>query len=144
MKMTKNDKTQKSSKFIKIQKVRKVTKSENAKVRKSTKWKSEKMSKNSEKKGGTPKTPKCHLNDQNRHFAKSEPPGWALFRFQGVPRDPVLRPKKGGQFLMWKSDHILCFHVLWIVHFIIFSHFMKLINCTFYEVDQFLCIMSLL
>jgi len=42
-----------------------------------------------------PKWPKCHLNGQNRHFVKSEPPGPALFEFQGVPRDPVLRPKNG-------------------------------------------------
>ena len=39
------------------------------------------------------KTPKCQINGQNRHFVNSEPPGPALFEFQGVPRDPVLRPK---------------------------------------------------
>jgi len=61
------------------------------------------MSKNSEKRGGTPKTPKCHLNGQNRHFVKSEPPGPAFFEFQGVPRDPVLRPKSTPLFLNGKK-----------------------------------------
>jgi len=67
------------------------------------------MSKNSEKRGGTPKWPKCHLNDQNRHFVKSEPPGPALFEFQGVPRDPVLRPKMTPPFLNGKHDHVFTF-----------------------------------
>jgi len=62
-----------------------------------------KMSKNSEKRGGTPKTPKCHLNGQNRHFVKSEPPGPAFFEFQGVPRDPVLRPKNDPPILNGKK-----------------------------------------
>jgi len=67
------------------------------------------------------KRPKCHLNDQNRQFVFSEPPGWALFRFQGVPRDPVLRPKSDPPyfctFLMF-HDHI--FHLF---HFYDFTHF---------------------
>jgi len=51
------------------------------------------------------KRPKCQINGTFWHFAKSEPPGWALFRFQGVPRDPVLRPKStwgvaDGEFLL--------------------------------------------
>jgi len=62
-----------------------------------------KSDKNSEKRGGTPKTPKCHLNGQNRHFVKSEPPGPAFFEFQGVPRDPVLRPKSTPLFLNVKK-----------------------------------------
>jgi len=48
------------------------------------------------------KTLKCHLNGQNRHFVNSEPPGWALFEFQGVPRDPVLRPKNDPLILNGK------------------------------------------
>jgi len=49
------------------------------------------------------KTPKCHLNGQNRQFVKSEPPGPALFEFQGVPRDPVLRPKSDPPILNGKK-----------------------------------------
>jgi len=70
-----------------------VTKSEKSKSEKSDKMKMSKMIKNSEKSDPPSKWPKCQINDQNRHFAKSEPPGPAFFRFQGVPRDPVLRPK---------------------------------------------------
>jgi len=77
---------------------------QNHKSEKSDKTENTKMIKNSEKRGGTPKTPKCHLNGQNRHFVKSEPPGPALFEFQGVPRDPVLRPKMTPLFLNVKSD----------------------------------------
>jgi len=96
---------------MKNTKTRKVTKSrkwKSDKINKSENWKSDK---NSEKKGGTRKRPKCHLNGQNRHFVKSEPPGPALFEFQGVPRDPVLRPKSTPLFLNVKCDHIfLIYH----------------------------------
>jgi len=35
---------------------------------------------------------------------KSEPPGPAFFEFQGVPRDPVLRPKNGPPILNGKTQ----------------------------------------
>jgi len=80
------------------------------------------------KKSKTPKTPKCQINGTFWHFAKSEPPGWALFRFQGVPRDPILRPKTGYRILNVKIDiydlHILsflCFHELCIFTILCFS-----------------------
>ena len=78
------------------------------------------------------KRPKCQINDQNRHFAFSEPPGPGVFRFQGVPRDPVLRPKSDppyadGEFL----HHFMHFHFLCISHFIILWHFHHFINCAF-------------
>jgi len=78
------------------------------------------------------KTPKCHLNDQNRHFVNSEPPGPAFFEFQGVPRDPVLRPKSDPLFLNVKSDTRFSFftfftfyilHILMIFTFLWFAHF---------------------
>jgi len=77
------------------------------------KWKMSKIVK-------TPKCPKCQINGQNRHFVNSEPPGPAFFEFQGVPRDPILRPKTGVHILNVKSDiyhfpfyafsrfHVLC------------------------------------
>jgi len=102
-------KVSKSSKH-KNAKIDKIIKSE--KVSKTRKWKSDKMIKlrkwKSDKKqwkiDPLSKWPKCQINGQNRHFVKSEPPGWALFEFQGVPRDPVLRPKStwgvaDGEFL---------------------------------------------
>ena len=70
------------------------------------------------------KRPKCHLNGQNRHFVNSEPPGPAFFEFQGVPRDPVLRPKLDPPyfctFLMF-CDRI--FHLFTFYHFMHFAVF---------------------
>jgi len=84
------------------------------------------------------KTPKCHLNGQNRHFVKSEPPGPALFEFQGVPRDPVLRPKSDPPFLNGKKwSHFVHFVILWIYHFTILWHFWYLINCEFVVFTQY-------
>jgi len=117
----------------------KIRKVKNRKSDKSEKWKSVKKV----SKIDPPwKRPKCHLNDQKPHFVKSEPPGWALFEFQGVPRDPVLRPKLTPSFLNVKYDHIfafydfminsfctfLCFqwsdelHILWNCRFVIAWH----------------------
>jgi len=89
------------------------------------------------------KTPKCHLNGQKPHFVKSEPPGWALFEFQGVPRDPVLRPKMTPSFLNVKVDHIFdisCFSICTFWSFLCFHVLVKLI--ILYEVpffDTMLC-----
>ena len=69
------------------------------------------------------KTPKCHLNGQNRHFVKSEPPGPAFFEFQGVPRDPVLRPKSTPLFLNVKNDHIFMICTFCISPFCVFLCF---------------------
>jgi len=66
---------------------------QNAKSEKVVNLKNQNMTKKVSKNEGGQKSPKCHLNDQNRHFAKSEPPGPAFFQSLGVPRDPVLRPK---------------------------------------------------
>ena len=82
----------KNRKKWKTWKSEKMTKSEKCKNTKMRKCENEKVKK-WQKLTPPPKWPKCHLNDQNRHFVKSEPPGPAFFRFQGVPRDPVLRPK---------------------------------------------------
>jgi len=75
------------------------------------------------------KRPKCHLNDQNRHFAFSEPPGPALFEFQGVPRDPVLRPKLDppyfSPFLTFFNVRNWLFHFYHFVDFHVFAIFMK-------------------
>ena len=127
-KMTKKDQklqNTKNSKIEKIKKVSKSTKSENAKTWKSTKLKSTKNDQKKWQKVTPPsKWPKCHLNDQNRHFVISEPPGPAFFRFQGVPRDPVLRPDLDppyfSPFLMFWD---CIFHILCISHFIIFTLF---------------------
>ena len=67
---------------MKMQKVRKWENAENEKVVKKV-----------SKIDPPSKSVKCHLNGQNRHFAKSEPPGPAFFQSLGVPRDPILRPK---------------------------------------------------
>jgi len=82
----------------------------------------------------TPKTPKCQINGTFWHFAFSEPPGPALFEFQGVPRDPILRPKSGYAILNGKSDIcVLCIsafwsfcdlHILWFWCEVAFSSFM--------------------
>ena len=73
-----------------------------------------------------PKTPKCQINGQNRHFVKSEPPGPAFFRFQGVPRDPVLRPKSTPSFLNVKSD---AFFIMCTFCELLFCEFWCFINC---------------
>jgi len=56
---------------------------------------------------------------------KSEPPGPAFFRFQGVPRDPVLRPKSDPPYFWWFLTlfHVLRFHILCILVFFHFHHF---------------------
>jgi len=118
-------KCKKWQKYKKHQKSQNQENQQNTKIRKCKKWKSDKIKKlksdkNSEKRGGTRKRPKCHLNDQNRHFAKSEPPGPAFFRFQGVPRDPVLRPKSTPLFLNGKKWHVLAFSSLSFCSFCVF------------------------
>ena len=140
---TRNWKTWKNSekswnqeKWQKHEKHEKHENQENAKsdkIKKQKKWKSDKIKKlksvkNSEKKGGTRKRPKCQINGQKPHFVKSEPPGPAFFEFQGVPRDPVLRPKMTPPFLNVKTDAFL-----WFVHFMIyhFVHFRWFSFCTF-------------
>jgi len=85
----------------------------------------------------TPKTPKCHLNGTFWHFVKSEPPGPAFFRFQGVPRDPILRPKSGVDILNVKKYifiisiftilRIFVFLHLW--YFVVFHVLVKLMFC---------------
>jgi len=114
-------------------------KSRKSKIRKSDKTEKWKMMKKVSKMHTPPKTPKCHLNGQNRHFVKSEPPGPAFFRFQGVPRDPVLRPKSTPPFLNVKYDHIfvfLCFVICHFAHFCVFIIWWKVTFCswhTFYD-----------
>jgi len=138
------------TKIIKINKIQKVTKSRKCKKHKNMKMQKIKIIKNQQNqnhekvikkvsKNDPPwKRPKCHLNDQNRHFVKSEPPGPAFFEFQGVPRDPVLRPKMDPPYF-WCFliiFHVLCFHIL---TFLIFLHFDKsdifdiLTNSQFYD-----------
>ena len=132
------------TKIIKINKIQKVTKSRKCKKHKNMKMQKIKIIKNQQNqnhekvikkvsKNDPPwKRPKCHLNDQNRHFVKSEPPGPAFFEFQGVPRDPVLRPKLDPPyfctFLMFCDCvfhffHVLHFHVLWLLHILWFAIF---------------------
>jgi len=84
---------QKNSKIDKIRKSRKVTKTRKSKSDKINKMQNWKSDKKVSKIDPPLKRPKCQINGQNRHFVKSEPPGPAFFEFQGVPRDPVLRPK---------------------------------------------------
>jgi len=79
----------------------------------------------------SPKWPKCHLNDQNRHFVNSEPPGPAFFEFQGVPRDPVLRPKSTPSFLYVKNDHVFMFCAFSISPFCTFYDFCISVKVTF-------------
>jgi len=131
LKIIKNRQNQKSDKMWKSRKW-KIIKSD-----KMEKWKSDK---NSEKKGGTRKRPKCHLNGQNRHFAKSEPPGWALFEFQGVPRDPVLRPKIDPLFLNVKFDHVFTFWSFSISPFCAFYDFNKCDKLHISWIDPFFAI----
>jgi len=121
------DKIQKSEKVTKIKKIKNHQNWQNTKTQKHKKWqnaKPEKWSKKVTKSDPPSKRPKCHLNGQNRHFVKSEPPGPAFFEFQGVPRDPVLRPKNDPPILNGKSQqHFHLFHVLCISYFINFDHF---------------------
>jgi len=111
-KKSKNEKNQKSSKVTKMRKWK------NTKTGKCKKWKSVKKC---QKMTPPPKWPKCQINDQNHHFVKSEPPGPAFFRFQGVPRDPVLRPKLTPPF----------FHCFLII-FCVFLWFMICAFCEFW------------
>jgi len=127
----KSKKSWNQEKWQKYKNHQKHEKHKNQKKWKSRKWKNTKSNKikksKSDKKvskNDTPsKTPKCHLNGTFWHFAKSEPPGWALFEFQGVPRDPVLRPKMTPSFLNGKCDHNFAFYTFLI--------------CPFYEIDDF-------
>ena len=80
----------------KMQKLVKSTKHENAqnaKTRKVIKVKTQKVTKKVSKNEVPQKRAECQINGQNRHFAKSEPPGPGVFQSLGVPRDPILRPK---------------------------------------------------
>jgi len=107
----------KSEKVSKIKKIKKHQNQQNVKIEKQKKWQNlnhEKLIKNVSKIDPPLKTPKCQINGQNRHFVKSEPPGPAFFEFQGVPRDPVLRPKNDPLILNGKSQSR--FHVFHILH----------------------------
>ena len=131
--MTKNQQKSSKSKNTKIdknQKSSKVTKSTKSKSSKSDKMEIRKSDKKVSKMHTPPKTPKCHLNDQNRHFVKSEPPGPAFFEFQGVPRDPVLRPKSDPLFLNVKK-----WRIFMICHFMIctFCQFWWFAFCEFWS-----------
>jgi len=88
------------------------------------------------------KWPKCQINGQKWQFVKSEPPGPALFEFQGVPRDPVLRPKMTPSLLNGKSQHEFhLFHILHISRFTILWHFM---NCAFWLNCHFMIVQCLI
>jgi len=56
---------------------------------------------------------------------KSGPPAWAYFRFQGVPRDPILRPKSHVGILNVKK----CIFTI--------SHFDILIILSLFHFDDF-------
>jgi len=88
-----------------------------------------KYDKKSVKKWGGQKRPKCQINDQNRHFAKSEPPGPGVFQSLGVPRDPILRPKStwGGS----DGEFLHDFYVFHFLTFVILSLFMFFSFVTF-------------
>jgi len=62
----------------------------------------------------------------------SEPPGPAFFEFQGVPRDPVLRPKNDPPVLMAKRDQHFMFFT-----FYAFTIFMFYDFFTFYSLPFF-------
>jgi len=105
----------------------------NTKSEKVSKWKIMKVIKKVSKNEVPPKRPKCQINGQNRHFAKSEPPGPAFFQSLGVPRDPILRPKmtwggSDGEFWHTFSDFHFCILSLFLFlsfsDFIIFSLFL--------------------
>jgi len=101
----------------------KIRKSENSKNRKSENEKHEKC----QKMVPPLKTPKCQINGTFWHFAFSEPPGWALFRFQGVPRDPILRPKSDPPYF-WCFLMIFMISILCILTFFTFVHFNILVK----------------
>jgi len=126
LKINKINKNQQNQKRAKIRKCKKVKKWQNQKTEKVKKQKNQNhKSEKSEKMTQPPKTPKCHLNGTFWHFVKSEPPGPAFFEFQGVPRDPVLRPKLTPPYF-W------CFlHILWFVisTFLCFDHFCIFMFC---------------
>jgi len=120
------------TKSLKSQKPEKHQNQENAKSEKVTKVKIRKVMKKVSKIDPSSKRPKCQINGQNRHFAKSEPPGPAFFQSLGVPRDPILRPKStwggsDGEFWHTFSDfHFLTFMILSLFQFfsfVTFSHF---------------------
>jgi len=99
---------------------------QNQKTGKSSKWKIRKVMKKVSKNEVPQKRPKCHLNGQNRHFAKSEPPGPAFFQSLGVPRDPVLRPKMtwgGSDGEFWHSFSIFHFFIFCILSLFVFFSF---------------------
>jgi len=126
---SRNAENEKIDKITKTQKVIKSTKSKSDKSDKSEKWK---MMKNVSKIDPPSKTPKCQINGQKWHFVKSEPPGPALFEFQGVPRDPILRPKSTPPILngkKWSRFHFSPFWFYSFWWFLIFCKCVKLINC---------------
>jgi len=133
-KMQNQEKWQKSENHQKSEKQKKwkSDKSEKCKTWKSDKSEKWKMSKNSEKSDPPWKRPKCQINGQKPHFVNSEPPGWALFEFQGVPRDPVLRPKSTPSFLNGKCDRIFTFSSFVICAFWWNWHFMKVWSWSFF------------
>jgi len=129
-------------KMIKNQENRKTGKSEKSK--KCKKWQNQKIknhqnqkirkvknTKKGQKMTPPPKWPKCQINDQKWHFVKSEPPGPAFFRFQGVPRDPVLRPDLDPPYFSCFLTHFMHFSDFDFVRFTVFWVLVKLINCTF-------------
>jgi len=99
---------------------------QNAKTQKVTKLKNQNMTKKVSKNDPPSKRPKCHLNGQNRHFAKSEPPGPAFFQSLGVPRDPILRPKMtwgGSDGEFWHTFSVFDFSILSFLSLFHFLHF---------------------
>jgi len=127
-------KSTKTQKVTKTGKCKKLKKWQNQKREKVKKWQNQNQQKSVKKvsKIDPPsKRPKCQINGQNRQFVFSEPPGPGIFEFQGVPRDPVLRPKSTPLILNGKSQHE--FHhlrIFWFVHFSIFHLFAVLWNVT--------------
>jgi len=112
-----NRQNHKNSKNRKSDKIRKCKSEKSDKIQNQKKW-----SKKVTKIDPPLKRPKCHLNGQNRHFVFSEPPGPAFFRFQGVPRDPVLRPKSDPPYF----SPFLTFYDVWNWHFM-FYHFLHFV-----------------
>ena len=117
---------------------------ENAKSEKVTKVKTQKVTKKVSKNEGGQKRPKCHLNGQNRHFAKSEPPGPGVFQSLGVPRDPVLRPKiawGGSDGESWSHFSVFHFFIFIILSLFDILHFHDFV--TFYVFIIFVILMIL-
>jgi len=117
---SKKSKNQKNRKSDKTQKSRK---SKITKIRKTENEKHEKW----QKMHPPWKRPKCQINGTFWHFVKSEPPGPAYFRFQGVPRDPILRPKSDPP-LFWCFLIIFIISDLCIFTFFMFLHFIILVK----------------